>query len=113
MIDNKASAILTKTRDLISDSEVPYRWDDPTMIFWLNEAQASMFEAHPEFYYVDSVVVDPPSEVTATVDEVSVTQTGQKLLINYVAYRCLSRDNEDPETMKAAGTFLELYGMGV
>lgn len=109
-----AAVLILKVRDLISDSEEPYRWDSsPTMIDWLNEAAASMFEAHPEFYYTDSVVTDPPATVTAPVDTLTTTQTGQKLLINYVAYRCLSRDNEDPETLKAASQFLELYGMGV
>lgn len=77
-----------------------------------------MFEAHPEFYYTDSVVTELPllpsgEYVSSEYDELDTTQTGQKLLINYVAYRCLSRDNEDPETMQMASRFLELYGMGV
>lgn len=109
-----ASVLILKVRDLISDDQGPeYRWADGTMVDWLNEAAASMFEAHPEFYYVDEVVTTPPATITGATDQLTSTQTGQKLLINYVAYRCLSRDNEDPETMQAAGKFLELYGMGV
>jgi hypothetical protein len=109
----EASVLIAKVRDLISDDQSPYRWEDATIIDWLNEAQASMFEAHPEFFYTTSVVVDPPASVTVAVDQLDTTQTGQKLLINYCAYRCLSRDNEDPETMQMASRFLELYGMGV
>lgn len=109
-----AIVLLNKARDLISDSEAPYRWENATMLDWLNEAQAALFEAHPEFFYVDSVVVDPPEELSDwDVTLMTTTQTGQKILINYVAYRCLSRDNEDPETMQMAGKFLEVYGMGV
>jgi hypothetical protein len=108
-----ASVLITKVRDLISDSESPYRWLDATMIDWANEAAAAMFENHPEFYYVDSIVTTPPNPVTATTDTLTTTQSGQKILINYTAYRCLSRDNEDPETMQQAKSFLELYAMGV
>jgi len=121
-----ASVLIRKVRDLISDSEAPFRWQsdpvttpgDPgefgaSMVDWLNEAAASMFESHPEFYYVDEVVTTPPSELYSSNDTLTTTQTGQKLLINYVAYRCLSRDNEDPETLQMASRFLELYGMGV
>jgi hypothetical protein len=108
-----ASTLITKTRDLISDSESPFRWDDSTMVDWLDEAQAAMFENHPEFYYVDSVVTTPPIKLGGVGSTLDTTQTGQKVLINYVAYRCLSRDNEDPETMQQAARFLEAYAMGV
>ena len=108
-----AAILITKTRDLISDALSPYRWEDTTMVDWLNEGMAAMFENHPEFYYVSEVVTTPPNSLTSTVDELTTTQSGQKVLINYVAYRCLSRDNEDPETLKQAAQFLELYAMGV
>jgi hypothetical protein len=107
------SALIPKVRDLISDAESPYRWDDGTMLDWLNEGVAAMFENHPEFYYVDSVVTTPPATLTATNELLTTTQTGQKVLINYVCYRCLSRDNEDPETLQQAARFLEAYAMGV
>jgi hypothetical protein len=108
-----ASVLILKVRDLISDSESPYRWADSTMLDWLNEAMAAMFENHPEFYYVNSVVTALPTTLTSTVELITTTQTGQKVLINYVAYRCLSRDNEDPETLQQAARFLEAYAMGV
>lgn len=115
----QAASLILKVRDLISDDQGPeYRWTDSTMVDWINEAASSMFESHPEFYYTTEVVTTLPVTelglyVTAKEDSMETTQTGQKLLINYVAYRCLSRDNEDPETMQAAGRFLEIYGMGV
>ena len=106
--------LFEKVRDLISDDEEPYRWDNATMLDWLNEAQAALFESRPEFYFTGSVVVDPPAILTDwNATNLDTTQTGQKLLINYVAYRCLSRDNEDAETMQMAKSFLELYSMGV
>ena len=120
-----ASVLIRKVRDLISDSEEPFRWPDDlpavgepghfgaSMLDWINEAASAMFENHPEFYYVDSVVTSPPASVIAVVDTLTTTQTGQKILINYVAYRCLSRDNEDPETLQQAARFLEAYAMGV
>jgi hypothetical protein len=108
-----ASVLILKVRDLISDSESPYRWADSTIIDWMNEGAAAVFETHPEFYYVDSVVTTPPATVTATADTLTTTQTGQKIIINYTAYRCLARDNEDPETLKQAERFLQLYGLGV
>ena len=108
-----ASVLILKVRDLISDSESPYRWLDATMLDWLNEATAALFEGHPEFYYVDSVVTVPPATLTIVTDTLITTQSGQKILINYVAYRCLSRDSEDPETLAQAKQFLQIYGLGV
>jgi hypothetical protein len=109
-----ASVLILKVRDLISDTESPYRWeDDPTMLDWINEGAAAMFENHPEFYYVDSIVTTPPATLTAVSDTLTTTQSGQKILINYTAYRCLARDNEDPETMQQAERFLQAYAMGV
>jgi hypothetical protein len=120
-----ASELIRKVRDLISDTEEPFRWPDSlpavgqpghfgaSMLDWANEAAAAMFENHPEFYYVDSVVTTPPTTLTATTDTLTTTQSGQKILINYTAYRCLARDNEDPETMQQAERFLQAYAMGV
>jgi hypothetical protein len=108
-----ASVLILKVRDLISDSESPYRWLDATMLDWLNEGAAAVFENHPEFYYVDSVVTTPPDTLTIVADTLTTTQSGQKILINYVAYRCLSRDNEDPETLQQAERFLQAYALGV
>ena len=108
-----ASVITPKIRDLISDLEAPYRWEDSTLFDWLNEGAATMFETHPEFFYTDSVVVEPPTAVTALSDTLDTTLVGQKVLINYTAYRCLLRDNEDPETLQQATKFLELYSMVV
>lgn len=108
-----ASVLISKVRDLISDSESPFRWLDATIIDWANEGAAALFENHPEFYYVSSVVTSPPALLTAVTDTLTTTQSGQKILINYTAYRCLARDNEDPETMQQAARFLEAYAMGV
>ena len=112
-MDYPASTLIPKVRDLVSDASEPYRWEDSTMLDWLNEGVAAMFEAHPEFFYTSSVVVDPPDLLVAVDVDISTTQTGQKVLINYVAYRCLLRDNEDSETLQQATKFLELYAMGV
>jgi hypothetical protein len=112
-MEYRADALYPKVRDLISDDQEPYRWTNATMLDWLNEGAAAMFENHPEFYYVDSVVTALPATLTGDADTLTTTQTGQKVLINYVAYRCLSRDNEDPETLQQAARFLEAYAMGV
>ena len=112
-MEYQADVLYLKVRDLISDDLAPYRWSDDTMLDWLNEGAAAMFENHPEFYYVDSVVTTPPTTLSGGADTLTTTQTGQKVLINYVAYRCLSRDNEDPETLQQAARFLEAYAMGV
>ena len=108
-----AASLITKIRDLLSDGESPYRWLDSTIVDWINEGAAAMFDNHPELFYVDSVVTTPPTTVTTTGDSLTTTQSGQKVLINYSVYRCLSRDNEDPETLQQAKSFLELYAMGV
>ena len=108
-----ASEIIRKVRDLISDSESPYRWEDATMLDWTNDAQSAMFDNHPEGFYSDEVVTSQPPNVTATSDTLTTTQTGQRVLVNYVCYKCLSRDNEDSETLKQASLFLEQYAMGV
>ena len=109
-----ASVLIDKVRDLISDTFGPdYRWSTVTMVHWLNEGVAAMFEMHPEFFYVDSVVTEAPEPLASASIDLITTQTGQKVLINYVAYRCLLRDNEDSETLQQATKFLELYSMGV
>ena len=112
-MEYKVSLLIPKVRDLISDSVEPFRWSNETMIDWINEGVASMFETHPEFFYTTELVLTPPDAVGSVEDSLYTTQTGQKVLINYVAYRCLSRDNESPENKQLAKEFLELYAMGV
>jgi hypothetical protein len=109
----KASVLIAKVRDLISDDQTPYRWTADTILDWLNEGVAALFESHPEFFYVDSVVTSPPVELTVDSETLTTTQSGQKILINYTAYRCLARDNEDPETLQQAARFLEAYTLGI
>lgn len=104
---------INKVRDLVSDTEAPYRWDDVTIIDWINEGLAALFDNHPELYYTSAVAVDPPDAVSGVADSVDITLNGQKVVSNYAAYRCLLRDNEDPETLAMMKNFLELYSMGV
>lgn len=108
-----ASAIIADVRDLISDSTSPYRWDDSTLLTWLNEGAASLFQMHPEFFYETEIVTDPPTAMANTAEALTVAVLGRKILVNYTAYRALLRDNEDPETMQMTQRFLELYSLGV
>lgn len=106
-------SVVVKVRDLISDSMTPYRWEDSTMFDWINEAVATLFENHPEFFYTSSIVVAPPNEIGDLNHSIDATITGIKIIVNYTCYRCLARDNEDPETLAQAKQFLEIYSVGI
>jgi len=102
--------------DLLSDSvpsgESSYRWTPRDLLRWINDARRAVFSIRPQALYLKKIHTDFPGDLKET-DDLDVISSEIPSLINYVVYRCLSRDNEDPETANNAKSYYEKFLMGV
>lgn len=108
-----ASELIEDARDLLSDSVEPFRWEEATLLDWLGDGMSQLFSSRPDLFYEDSILVTCPERPAAVSDQVQVSPEGKPVLVNYIVYRSLLRDNEDSETFQQAARFLELYKMGI
>ncbi len=107
----------TAVRDLISDavggdSGNEYRWSAAIFLLWLNEGRKLLFKAAPEAFYVDAILTAYPGDL-GTGKDTDLDPMYDSVLVNYCVYRCLSRDNEDPETGRLADGYLKKFMSGM
>lgn len=112
----KISELNQAVLDLLSDS-VPavdgsYRWTPADLLRWLNDGRRAVFNIRPQSFYVRDIVTGYPGDKQSG-DDLDVIDGEIPPLMNYMVYRCLSRDNEDPETGKAAGEYFTKFIAGV
>lgn len=103
-------------RDLLSDAvggeaADEYRWTPDTLLLWVNEGRKQLFSLRPEAFYVSGVVRQYPGDLTENAD-IDLDAMYDAQLVNYCLFRCLSRDNEDPETMVLAQGYYRLFISG-
>lgn len=112
----KAADLELAVRDLVSDAVSSggesYRWTPADLLRWRNDGRRSLFALRPDAFYVETIVTDFPGDQEAA-DDLDVIDTAVPSLINYIIYRCLSRDNEDPETSRLADGYFQKFINGV
>lgn len=103
-------------RDLISDAlpdgDENYRWTPSDLLRWVNEGRRQMFRMRPEAFYLSKIVTSCPAALEADA-KLDIADEYIADLTNYVAYRCLSRDNEDAETMALAEKYRKKFIAGL
>jgi len=90
---------ITRIREQISD-EVPdsagaYRWSDTLLIRLINDGVYDIIGTHPEAAYVTSIVVTIPVRLTATTNELPISDFYLTSLVDFVTGRVLLEDSED------------------
>lgn len=104
-------------RDLITDAvggakSDEYRWTPAVLLLWINEGRKRLFGLRPEAFYVSTIVTAYPGDLKEGAD-IDLEATYDADLVNYCVFRCLSRDNEDPETSGLAQGYLRMFVNGV
>lgn len=104
-------------RDLISDAVGgenldEYRWTKETLLGWINEGRKQLFKIRAEAFYVSAVVTEYPGDLKLG-EDIDLEPLYDAQLVNYCVFRCLSRDNEDPETNGQARDYYRLFLSGV
>lgn len=108
-----ATALITnRIRRLIGDTVETYRWSNEVLLVWLNECREALYAIHPEAFYVDEIVIAYPGDLALS-GTLDVTEDFRSIVTNYVAYRALSEDSEDPETRQDAGTYIQKFLGGI
>lgn len=107
----------TAVRDLLSDAvsggdDNSYRWTPAVLLLWINEGRKQLFGLRPEAFYVSGIVTEYPGDLAISKDT-DLDPMYDSQLVNYVCYRALSRDNEDPETAALANGYLQKFLSGV
>jgi hypothetical protein len=104
--------ILNRIRGIIGDSLTPYRWAESVLLEYLNEGREKLFSMRPEAFYVSEIVVSYPGDLLAE-STLDLVFDHRSSMANYVAYRALSEDSEDPENRKNAQDYLAKFMAGV
>ena len=107
----KLSKFLDHVRRSISDSKIPYRWTNETIVDYVNDGIIEIYTYHPECVYVSAVSTAEPVELKffQLNHDVPITNFFINALEHYVAYRCLSEDSEDNANMALAGDHYKLF----
>lgn len=113
----KIADFTSAVRDLISDAVGDenldeYRWTKQTLLGWINEGRKQLFKIRPEAFYVETVLTAYPGDLKIDAD-IDLDAMYDAQLVNYCVFRCLSRDNEDPETAALAQGYYRLFLTGV
>lgn len=90
---------ITRIREQISD-EVPdsagaYRWNDTLLIRLINDGIYDIVGTHPEAAYVNNIAVSIPVRLTATGENLPITDFYLTSLVDFVTGRVLLGDSED------------------
>lgn len=105
---------ITRIREQISDS-VPdsagaYRWDDPLLIRLINDGIYDIIGTHPEALYASSIVVALPERLTATTQNLPITDLYLTSLVDFVSGRVLLEDSEDAGNLVLSSEHKNLSG---
>jgi hypothetical protein len=110
--DNAVRDLITDAVGGDGDAGDEYRWTPATLLLWVNEGRKQLFGLRPEAFYVSGIVRRYPGDLLANKD-IDLDPVYDAQLVNYCVFRCLSRDNEDPETGALAKGYYSLFLNGV
>ncbi len=109
----KVSAVLTRVRDLISDSVKPFRWEDPILITWMNDGQSEIYQERPDAFYRNEITINEPPELTKIGDTVTIRTNFTSELVNFVVQRALARDAEHVPNAVLSGAYSREFKEGI
>jgi hypothetical protein len=92
----KLSEFYAEVRRQIKDSVGTPRWDNATLVVYLNQAIAWMWKIHPEAFALEEIIVELPAPLNATdldtdipIDPLYIEQ-----VMHYVCALVLGEDRE-------------------
>ncbi len=94
-----AADIISRVRDLISDTVEEYRWGDTRLLRYISDGLQEIWRLAPDAFHLTSVVIDAPDEATATNSTISMRTEYRAALCSYVCWRALGEDAEDVDNM--------------
>lgn len=105
---------ITRIREQISD-DVPdsagaYRWDEALLIRLINDGIYDIIGTHPEALYVTAIVVALPARLTATTEDLPITDFYLTSLVDFVSGRVLLEDSEDAGNLVLSNEHKDLSG---
>lgn len=105
----KASDVITRVREIVSDEITPFRYENAELLRYISDGQVQLFRRHPEATYSTTVNVTAPSAVESPTSDLVITDDFSDAIIYYCAWRTLSKDAEDSVNLSLAENFRNKY----
>ena len=111
-----AANAITEVRYQISDEVATYRWSDPKLLAYLNEAWKAILIKHPEAACIsdDVVITSGFLDLTSTSATVPLRDEWRIALVHWMSWHALMEDADDENNMRLAkehqGFFKEAIG---
>lgn len=89
-----AQPVISRVRDLLSDGNAPYRWEDTELFRWLSDGIVDVIGRRPDAQFTDAFTLATVEDITALTDELPVSDTFREPLSLYVAAMAFGDDAE-------------------
>jgi len=108
-----AANVLSDARVMVHDED-SIRWSDGDLLAYVNRGLEALWAKRPDAFFVEGIVVDPPTALTSTSNAVPLLDRWRVALTHWVAYECLSEDDDDASNQALATNHLQkaLTGVG-
>ena len=103
-----AQAIVTEARGLLSDTIVPYRWSDNTLLSYLLAGELLTVTNHSESQY-DTDCTNSIPVLLAIGGTTTLCERWQSPLAFYISFRALMEDSDDENNVKLAEEYRKIY----
>jgi hypothetical protein len=103
------SEAITALRRTLSDDKATYRVSDLEAIDYLYGAVKSLWSVHPEAFFVDDIVTEPPAKATAGTDTLLMDEIYLDAIVHHAAHKLYLQDAESQSNLMLSDKHLELW----
>jgi len=101
--------LCTRIRRLIGDEPATHRVADTELFDHIYDGLTALWSTHPEAFYLDDIILDPPELPTATTDESGIDPIYAQAVAFFAAHRYFLQDSEAAGNAASADRFYQLY----
>jgi len=103
--------VVNRVRNLIQDTvSGNFRWDDPEMIDWVNDAQQETIRRRPDaLSFTTLATTNQINDVALLTETLQIGNPFRSALVDYVTSRALEKDSDDPSNLNRANYYLDRF----
>lgn len=107
-IENRVRVTL---QDNFGDSS-KYRWTNAEFLRILNDGLQELYHKRPDAFYLNSVIVDPPDDLTALTETIPMLDRYRDTIQDFMLYR-LYQKNTDEGSQDRAHKYKQAFDRGM
>jgi hypothetical protein len=105
----KASAVISRARDLIGDPEVPYRWSDQVLLDWIFDAEVELQSIRPDSTMSSSIIPVAITRKNTLSQDLQTVDKFISCIVDFVCFRAMSRDAEHANNERLATSYYQQF----